>query len=126
MNNLKNKDFGTFKNLIESSLGLKIWAFLNEHDNIIRMETASELKRPAVEAIAPFFVEKFRDLLPQDKYELRKYKQMIGVMVREIMMKDLGYTKKIKSPLKIADRYDGNKEPDKQFFSRGTRYEKER
>ena len=39
-----------FIKLAESELGGLIWEFLTEHDNIIRMETASELKKPAAKS----------------------------------------------------------------------------
>ena len=73
-------DAGTFRELAGSSLGQGLWAFLNEHDNIIRMETATYLERPAVEPLSPSLLQRFGDEVRQDRV-----KQMIGRMVRQIL-----------------------------------------
>jgi hypothetical protein len=49
-------------------------------DNVLRMETASELEQPAVAALATRLVEAFGDRIRD-----RRYKQMIGHMARQIM-----------------------------------------
>lgn len=59
-----------------------MWEFLNEHENIIRMETACELGRPAVEAVASRLINKFVNELKDNNHRI---KQMIGHMVRQIM-----------------------------------------
>ena len=46
-------DAGPFRELANSQLGLGVWQFLNEHDNLIRTETANYLGRPAVEPLSP-------------------------------------------------------------------------
>jgi len=71
---------GRFSDLADSSLGKRIWDFLIDHDNLVRMDTASELRRPAVEALATRLVERFGDEIRQ-----RRIKQMIGHMARQIM-----------------------------------------
>ena len=74
-------DSWKFKKLAETELGKNLWNFLNEHDNIIRMETASELKKPAVRALTTRLLKRFGD-------EIRnlRVKQMIGHMVKQILI----------------------------------------
>ena len=69
-----------FSDLYNSSFGKEIWKFLNEHDNIIRMITASDLQRPAVEPLSEVLLDRFGKNIKQDRI-----KQMIGHMVRQIM-----------------------------------------
>jgi len=69
-----------FSNLYNTPFGREIWDFLNEHDNIIRMETASNLLRPAVEPLSKLLVKRFGSKIREDRV-----KQMIGHMVRQIM-----------------------------------------
>ena len=40
-----------FASLYETELGQRIWAFLTEAENVARLETASQLGKPAVEGI---------------------------------------------------------------------------
>ncbi len=40
-----------FASLYASELGQRIWAFLTQDDNVARLETASQLSKPAVEGI---------------------------------------------------------------------------
>lgn len=74
-----------FTKLAESKLGLELWDFLTEHDNIIRMQTASDLSKPAVKALTRHLLDKFGD-----KVRKIRVKQMIGHMIRQIMEKN-GY-----------------------------------
>jgi len=69
-----------FQSTYSTPLGHDLWDFLNEHDNVIRLETASELKRPALEALATRISDKFR-LTKKDKRE----KQLIGHMTRQVL-----------------------------------------
>ena len=69
-----------FSNIYNTPFGKDIWKFLNEHDNIIRMETASDLLRPAVEPLSKLLVSNFGKPIREDRT-----KQMIGHMVRQIM-----------------------------------------
>nr|WP_306263365.1 hypothetical protein [Pararhizobium sp. IMCC3301] len=104
-----------FNSTYETKNGEEIWAFLNEHDNIIRMETATYLARPAVEPLSPKLKAKFGDDITEDRV-----KQMIGHMVRQIMEKR-GYhhdqnAVRISRALNIftrASRYAPNKEDGK-------------
>lgn len=60
--------------------GDTIWGFLCEETNIVRMETATYLSRPAVEPLSPFLLARFGAAIRQDRI-----KQMIGHMTRQIM-----------------------------------------
>jgi hypothetical protein len=100
----------TFGSLFNTDLGQRLWAFLNEHDTILRMETASDLGKPAVEAIEESMIERFRDEV--DQVTADRCKQMIGHMTRQVMAAR-GYA--------IAQQ---NVKVDAAVFSRATRYGK--
>lgn len=69
-----------FASLSESETGQRIWSFLTRAETIARLETASELGKPAVEGIEEQLLEEFREDALADRN-----KQMIGHMVRQIM-----------------------------------------
>jgi uncharacterized membrane protein YheB (UPF0754 family) len=69
-----------FIKLAKSDLGKQLWDFLNEHDNKIRMETATELKKPAVRALTNHLLKRFGEQVKE-----MRVKQMIGHMVKQIM-----------------------------------------
>lgn len=71
---------GTFRELANSQLGLALWQFLNEHDNLLRMETATYLERPAIEPLSPGLLARFGEEVRADRI-----KQMIGRMGRQIL-----------------------------------------
>jgi hypothetical protein len=72
---------GHFSSTFNGGNGPKLWAFLNEPHNIIRMETACYLSRPAVEPLSPSLCERFgEELVTQDRI-----KMMIGHMARQIL-----------------------------------------
>ena len=87
--------------------GRALWAFLNRQDNVMRMETASYLLRPAVEPLAPHLLREFGGTVTQ-----RRTKQMIGHMARQIL-EARGFALH-QSGVKI--RRTGN------FFASGSRY----
>ena len=69
-----------FASLFASPLGQRLWAFLTRPDNVARLETASELSKPAVVGIEEQLLAEFReDVLAN------RVKQMVGHMVRQIM-----------------------------------------
>jgi len=95
-----------FANLAESELGRRLWRFLNQDDSIIRMETATELGRPAVEGLEKPLLEAFGEAVLDDRV-----KQMIGHMVRQIM-ESQGFVHEMKNvkitsgaPFSRASRY---------------------
>ena len=71
---------GKFASLYASALGQRLWAFLTRPENVARLETASELSKPAVEGIEEQLLAEFReDVLAH------RVKQMVGHMVRQII-----------------------------------------
>jgi len=80
-------DAGTFGDIASTPLAQSIWKFLHEHDNLVRLELASELHHPAVEGVVTRLEASFghHGNLYQDRY-----KQMIGHMVRQVMGR-IGY-----------------------------------
>ncbi len=69
-----------FRDLAEAPLGQALWRYLKEHDNQVRMLTATFLERAAVEPLAPGLVCEFGTDVADDRI-----KQMIGHMVKQIM-----------------------------------------
>ena len=69
-----------FQRTYTTPLGHDLWIFLNEHDNVIRLQTASELRRPALEALATRIIDKFGDPVRADRV-----KQMMGHMTKQIL-----------------------------------------
>ena len=58
----------------------EVWDYLHERDNVLRMQTASELGRPAVEALAKRLVERFAPWVEQPRI-----KRMVGHMTLQVM-----------------------------------------
>lgn len=69
-----------FASLYASELGQRIWAFLTLPENVARLETASELSKPAVEGMVEQLLAEFREDILADRV-----KQMVGHMVRQIL-----------------------------------------
>lgn len=69
-----------FTSLYQTDLGQRIWAFLTQPENVARLETASQLSKPAVEGIEEHLLEEFREEVLADRV-----KQMVGHMVRQIL-----------------------------------------
>lgn len=69
-----------FGSLYQSDLGHRIWSFLTRPDVVARLETASELSKPAVEGIEEQLLDEFREDVLADRV-----KQMVGHMVRQIL-----------------------------------------
>jgi len=109
---MKDFNVGNLKygDVINTVLGKEIWEFLNVEEIVIRMETASYLTRPALEAIQPQLLERF------DKKEISKprYKQLMGIMAKQVMG-NRGYMV-AKSGVKIRVNED--------LFKTATRYQK--
>jgi hypothetical protein len=78
-------DSWKFTKIAESKLGIDLWDFLTHHDNIIRMQTASDLGKPAAKALTRHLLNKFGDQVREFRV-----KQMIGHMIRQIL-KNNGY-----------------------------------
>ncbi len=69
-----------FASLYHSELGNRVWVFLTQPENVARLETASEVGRPAVQGIAEQLLRNFGKETLADRV-----KQMIGHMVRQIL-----------------------------------------
>ncbi|MDH2092431.1 hypothetical protein N5K21_27310 [Rhizobium pusense] len=69
-----------FRELAESELGQSALEFLTHPYNVIRMITASDLDRVAVEPLAPFLVKEFGDEATDDRF-----KQFIGHAARQVL-----------------------------------------
>lgn len=76
---------GVFRTLAASSLGQRLWSFLHEQETRVRLRTASDLGRPALEAVEEPLLERFGAEVLDDRV-----KQMIGHMTRQVMEQD-GY-----------------------------------
>lgn len=71
---------GSFSNIADTSIGRELWLFLNTEEVLVRLDTTTFLKRPALEGLQPQLLEKFGKKIKPDRW-----KQMIGRMVRQIM-----------------------------------------
>ena len=69
-----------FEQLYRRENGTALWNFLLEHDNLVRMEAATYLGRPAVEPLSPFLLQRFGGEVTR-----AGIKRMIGHMIRQIM-----------------------------------------
>lgn len=98
-------DAGTFQALADTPLGKNLWQFLNRELTITRMETATDLGKPAVTGIEEQLLLTFRQDVLDDRV-----KQMIGHMARQVM-ESRGY--------RIQQR---NMTIASALFSKGTRY----
>lgn len=98
-------DAGTFQSLADTDLGRRLWRFLNEELTVARLETATDLAKPAVMGIEEQLLRRFGDAVVHDRT-----KQMIGHMVRQVM-ETRGY--------RIERR---NVSLGSALFSKGTRY----
>jgi hypothetical protein len=105
-----NYDAGSFGDVARSEMGQSLWAFLNERDNIIRMETATFLGRPAVEPLSPKLLERFGNEVRRDRV-----KQCLGHMVRQIL-EARGYQLDRQNVRIVGDN----------MFASGTRYKSAR
>ncbi|MGR9185837.1 hypothetical protein ACU8L2_23720 [Rhizobium leguminosarum] len=69
-----------FRELHESELGQAIHAFMTHPVNVVRMQTATELERVAVEPLGKYLVTEFGEDVGDDRV-----KQHIGHLARQIM-----------------------------------------
>jgi len=74
-----------FRSLAESDLGQELWRVLTRLDNVLRMQTATDLEQAAVEPLGPELLERFSTFVNDERV-----KQMVGHMARQIMER-LGY-----------------------------------
>ncbi len=87
-------DSWKFTELYETDIGQELWKFLCLPENIVRAETAVDLRRTCVEALERPLNERFgkelQRLIDEDKQKgeqkFLRLKQMIGHMVGQIML----------------------------------------
>lgn len=79
--NLTEFDAGSFSDVSSTQLATDLWVFVNNEMSITAMETASYLKRPAVEGLEWLLIKNF----PIDEVRQRRIKQMLGKMVKQVM-----------------------------------------
>ncbi|WP_321927218.1 hypothetical protein [Burkholderia sp. BCC1998] len=63
----------------------RLWAFLNRESSKIKMMTASDLGRPALEAVSDELLEEFDDQFADNYPQRDRFKQMAGAMARQVM-----------------------------------------
>jgi hypothetical protein len=104
-----------FSDISESSFGVRLWKFLISSETLLRMDTATYLRRPACEAIQDELINEFEEfrLKDGDNSKLTRYKQMCGHMVRQVM-EQRGYVlDSQRIPLRVGN-----------LFRTATRYKK--
>ena len=98
---------GRFGDIGNTALGRRLWRFLLERENVLRLEVASELRHPAVEGIAERLVDCFGDDVRPDRV-----KQVVGHMVRQVL-ESRGFTLDAQN---LRTRFGAG------LFSRASRY----
>ncbi len=94
MENLKfsYKPSPAFAQLAQEKTATEIWTFLCQGENVVRAETATFLKKPALEALGPVLQCRF-DVFNEELVEksvFDAHKKLAGNMMRQIM-EHLGY-----------------------------------
>lgn len=64
---------------------IRLWSFLNRENSKIKMMTASDLGRPALEAVADDLLDEFGDQFAENSPHRDRFKQMGGAMTRQVM-----------------------------------------
>nr|MBK7067912.1 hypothetical protein [Deltaproteobacteria bacterium] len=75
-----NYEPGRFSDMANTPFGDELWKLLTARDNVVRMETATELDHPAVDGVAHVLLDRFGARLRDDRT-----RQFIGHMVRQVM-----------------------------------------
>jgi len=80
---------GRYKPYKTDKDALAIWSFLNEPSTIIRMDTATFLGRPALEALTQLLLNNFSQCFDSEQQEdnkvISEYKRLTGHMVRKVL-----------------------------------------
>ncbi|CAB3937270.1 hypothetical protein [Achromobacter insolitus] len=82
---------GSLSDICDSDKGRRLWVFLNSHDNKLRMKVASDLGRPALEAVSSLLLASFPDVFGDSYPHVNRFKQMAGAMTRQVMESE-GYS----------------------------------
>jgi hypothetical protein len=78
--NLQSDDFGSYRGAAEDNTLRAIQKYIDSDDAFIRMETASELVKPAAEALSTQLAKRFGDVVKENRV-----KQFIGWYIRKVM-----------------------------------------
>ncbi len=81
-----------FNQLAKTSEAEALWEFLCSQESQVRMETATFLRKPALEPLSPYLRESFDVFRVEsaDKATFDRYKQLAGSMTKQVMAA-LGY-----------------------------------
>lgn len=94
MNNLEieYKPSSALNDLSQTEEAKALWKYLCSSESLIRMETATYLRKPALEPLSPHLRAKFEFFRAEstDKSTFDRYKQLAGSMTRQVM-EALGY-----------------------------------
>lgn len=63
----------------------RLWSFLNSAESKTKMKTASDLGRPALEAVSDDLLVEFGDQFAETYPHRDRFKQMAGAMTRQVM-----------------------------------------
>ncbi|RYY80948.1 MAG: hypothetical protein EOO69_00605 [Moraxellaceae bacterium] len=79
-----------FKELFETPYGQELWNFLNTEASICRLQTASDLRKPALLGIEKHLlkaelIDPSSSVSHEDKALYDRTKQMLGAMVRQVL-----------------------------------------
>lgn len=124
-----NYDPWKFTELYETEIGQALWEFLCQQENIIRAETAVDLRRTCVEALERPLNETFGDelqkIMDQDtskgENKFLRIKQMIGHMIGQIMI-TRGFVKDKEGVILPQSRGTGDQV---LFFKKAIRFKRE-
>lgn len=78
--NLHSDDFGSYKGAADDDTLRAIQAYIDSDDAFIRMETASDLVKPAAEALSTQLAKRFGAVVRENRV-----KQFVGWYIRKIM-----------------------------------------
>jgi hypothetical protein len=78
--NLRSDDFGSYRGAADDDTLRAIQAYIDSDDAFIRMETASDLVKPAAEAISAQLAKRFGDIARENRV-----KQFVGWYIRKVM-----------------------------------------
>lgn len=76
---------GSYTDIVSHPASSKLWAFLNSEPAKIKMKTASDLGRPALEGVSEDLLENFPEQFSGKWPLLDRFKQMAGAMTKQVM-----------------------------------------
>ncbi|KIF82879.1 hypothetical protein [Noviherbaspirillum autotrophicum] len=76
---------GSYTDISSHPASIRLWSFLNRDESKIKMKTASNLGRPALEAVADDLLAEFSEQFVENNPHRDRFKQMAGAMTRQVM-----------------------------------------